>query len=166
MITLPPLPPIEVQPIDIEIQAPNVDADALRAVMSDLYGIHLDEQQRILTLQPNFPLSWKGENVGIATADFEFSIHYVDTHCTWYFEGFGDFAERYDSIVVYTPAGTLLAGELADSEGVSICYLSNEQEEISVADIERKLTRKERKELARQEKERKKLEKAQAKKKK
>jgi len=165
MIALPPLPPVEVQPVDIEIQVPNFDDAAIQHLMTDLFGIRLNAEARILTLQPAFPLSWQGENVALTTADFDFSVHYLDSLCTWSFEGFGAFAERYDSIIVHAPDGTLMAGELADAEGVNICYAGAAQE-LTVPSVERKLTRKERKELAKQEKERKKREKAQAKKKK
>lgn len=162
MFILPP--PLDVQPVDFEIQAPDASAAALHALVTELFGVRLDEQERILTIKPVFPDSWNGKDAALTTADFDFSCKWSDNTCIWEFEGFGAFAESYDSIVVHAPVGTLMAGELADDEGVKICYYgssnptSSEKNEVEV----RILTKKERKELAKKEKERKKREKKEA----
>lgn len=144
------LPPVDVRPIDIEIQVPNANADALCAVVSDLFGVQLDEQSRILTISPHFPSTWKGEDVALSMEDFDFSCTWCDSICTWDFSGFGMFAESYDSIVVHAPVGTLMTGELA-SEGVCILYVDASAaapEPLPVVE----LSRKERKALEKRQK--------------
>lgn len=165
MIALPPPPESapEVRTIDFEIQAPNAEAKALQDLVVGLFGIQLNEKTRILTLKPSFPESWKDKDAAITTADFDFSTRWTDHICTWDFEGFGAYAQCYDSIVVYAPQGTLMAGELADTEGVCIYYIdpSSTSGQVSVTPTT-KLSRKERKALEKQEKERKKREKKEA----
>jgi len=171
MIALPPVPPVEVsapsvqfdvQSIDLEIQAPDFEAQALRSVVTELFGVKLNENTRILTLNPSFPKSWHEKDAALTTADFDFSCTWSDSVCTWHFEGFGAWAESYDSIVVVAPEGTLMAGELADDEeGVSIVYYALDADGNQPAAVteERKLSRKEKRALAKKEKERLKREK-------
>jgi len=164
MIALPPPPVIEVQPVDYEIQAPDETATALKSLVVDLFGVQLNEEERILTLKPDFPLSWREKDATLTTADFEFSCKWNEHVCTWDFEGFGAYAESYDSIVVYVPNGTLLAGELADSEGVMVCYYAAATDDKQSAQDQKgqELTSKEKRALAKIEKELRKLEKKEA----
>ena len=92
-----------------------------RTVVQGLIGIQPDFLEGVLVLKPGFPSEWKGKEVSFATPDFELRRTYQDNKPVWYFQGQGDFAERYDSIVFYSPdADCLVDGELADSNGVKV----------------------------------------------
>lgn len=142
MFTLPPPPPApvaDVRSVDVEMEIPDFNAEAIQQVVTGLFGIKLCADKRLLVIQPSFPANWHGQDVALTTSDFDFSCQWSDSLCTWQFESFGMFADSYDSIVVHAPAGTLMAGELADSEGVAILYQTTEihdageQETVTVA---------------------------------
>ncbi|MDO4496837.1 MAG: hypothetical protein Q4B58_03240 [Bacteroidales bacterium] len=156
MFTLPPLPPteqiVDIRPIDFEIQAPNTDADVLKALVSELFGIVLNSEHRLLSIHPNFPDSWKTEDLSLSTKDFDFTVSWKEEACTWSFESFGPYAERYDSIIVYAPVGTLFEGELSDTDETRIVYINTTEPEEKANTETHKLTRKERKELKKQKK--------------
>ncbi len=89
-----------------------------RTMVQGLIGMQPDLLSGVLTIKPGFPSAWEGKDVRFATPDFEFSRSYRGDTAVWYFMGQGDFFDRYDSIVIYAPAKSAFAGELADKEGV------------------------------------------------
>ncbi len=89
-----------------------------RTFVQGLIGIQPDLLHGVLTLRPGFPSEWDGKEVCFSTPDFELRRSYRADTAVWYFRGQGDFFDRYDSIVIYAPAKSAFAGELADKEGI------------------------------------------------
>ncbi|MCR5362493.1 MAG: DUF4450 domain-containing protein [Bacteroidales bacterium] len=95
-----------------------------RTFVQGLIGIQPDLLSGVLTLRPGFPTAWDGKEVSFSMPDFEFRRSYRGDTAVWYFRGNGDFFDRYDSIVVYAPAKSVFAGELADASG--ICWVKSD----------------------------------------
>lgn len=95
-----------------------------RTFVQGLLGIEPDLLHGVLYIHPGFPSAWDGQDVSFATPDFELRRSYRSDTAVWYFASQGDFAERFDSIVFYAPVRSVLAGELADPEG--ICCINSD----------------------------------------
>ena len=89
-----------------------------RTLVQGLIGMQPDLLTGVLTIRPGFPSEWDGKDVSFSTPDFDLSRTYRGDTAVWYFMGQGDFFDRYDSIVIYAPAKSAFAGELAEREGV------------------------------------------------
>lgn len=89
-----------------------------RTLVQGLIGMRPDLLHGVLTICPGFPSSWDGQEVSFRTDDYELRRSYQGDSAVWYFMGNGEFFDRYDSIVFVAPGKCILAGELADSEGV------------------------------------------------
>ncbi len=89
-----------------------------RTLVQGLIGMQPDLLTGTLTIRPGFPSSWDGQDVSFSMPDFDLSRTYRGDTAVWYFMGQGDFFDRYDSIVIYAPAKSAFAGELADTDGV------------------------------------------------
>ena len=96
-----------------------------RTLVQGLIGMQPDLLSGVLTIRPGFPSAWEGQDVSFSTPDFDLSRTYRGDTAVWDFMGQGDFFDRYDSIVIYAPARSVFAGELASKEG--ICWIRSDE---------------------------------------
>ncbi|MCR5394021.1 MAG: DUF4450 domain-containing protein [Bacteroidales bacterium] len=96
-----------------------------RTLVQGLIGIQPDFLHGVLTLRPGFPSEWDGKDVAFASPDYELRRTYRGDTAVWYFRGQGDFAERYDSIVIYAPGKSAFEGELAADTG-GVCVIQSD----------------------------------------